>query len=97
MNAKPSGVVPGVTLLVVRGILLWVLIPLGFVGWIVTLPWTYRQQVSLGGFLGWLDNNLVIAIARSLLRPWFPEPTLTWTSAKDIAEVTHRIGVLDPY
>lgn len=82
-------------LLTVRGILLWVLIPITLLLWIVTWPILRRQGATLGQLLGWLDLNLVALIQRSLLKPFVRVP-LAWTPVKDLTSVTHRIGLTDP-
>lgn len=94
-NPRAIGMVAGLSLLVVRGLLLWIAIPLGVVGWLVLLPWL-RARITLGQFLGWIDINLVAGLERSLLRPLFRHP-LSWIRARDIAQVRHRIGKLDPF
>jgi hypothetical protein len=81
-------------LLVIRGILLWVLVPVGFVVWLLSFLWTRRPP---GQFLGWLDWNLVVLLERSVLRPFFPRQTQNWVSVSEMSTVEHRIGVLDPY
>ena len=94
MSSLPVGPVAGMLLLVIRGILLWVLVPVGCVAWLLTILWTRRP---LGEFLGWLDSNLVVLLERSVLRPFFPQPTQNWVPASRMSTVKHRIGVLDPY
>lgn len=82
-------------LLIVRGLLLWIVVPIGFVAWGVSLPWQLKRKVALGQFLGWLDSNMLIIIERSILRPFFEAPTHRWVPTKGRAEVQHRIGALD--
>lgn len=91
---KPVGAVAGMTLLVVRGALLYVLVPAGILAWIGYSSWALR--VNLGQWLGWLDLNMVAFLERVPLRPLFPEPTVRWWHAREIPDVTHRISVLDP-
>jgi hypothetical protein len=88
--------VAGLSLLIARGILLWIAIPLGFVGWVILTPWLRAPGITLGQFLGWIDINLIAALERGVLRPLFRHPQ-PWTSARDIAKVRHRIGKLDLY
>jgi hypothetical protein len=94
VSSRPVGPVAGMLLLVIRGILLWVLVPVGSVAWLLTLV---RMRRPLGEFLGWLDSNLIFLLERTVLRPLFPQPTQNWIPASEISAVKHRIGVLDPY
>jgi hypothetical protein len=85
----------GICLLLLRGVLLWVAVPLGIVAWILLIPWFIRHGVRLGQFLGWIDLNLCSALERTILRPMIPQP-VAWTPIGDMSQVTHRIGVIDP-
>lgn len=82
---------PGLTLVLIRALLLWVLIPFGFIFYLLTLPWVLRRSSSLGQFLGWLDLNMCIAIERGPLRPFVPKPLPAWISSREMKGVTHRI------
>lgn len=82
-------------LLFIRGVLLWLLVPLGFVVWVLGAVWLIGRGATLGKFLGWLDSNFIIILERTLLRPFFAEPTHPWVPFADIAGVTHRVGPLD--
>jgi hypothetical protein len=84
-------------LLVIRGVLLWVLIPLGFLAWVVALPWLHPRGISLGAFLGWIDINFVGVLERTVLRSLFRTPRQPWIFSTDIAAVTHRVGKRDLY
>ena len=61
------GDVSALALLVVRGLLLWILIPVGFVLWLVIFGWS--AGVGLGTFLGWLNLNLTAALQRMVILP----------------------------
>lgn len=95
MSSERVGPFAGFLLLVIRGLLLWLLVPTGFLIWMVTLQWALRNRVSLGSFLGWLDNNLVYGLQRGPLRLFFRKPTVRWIPAKCRSEVTHRIRGVD--
>jgi len=82
-------------LLLVRGVLLWVVVPVSAVVWLCLAIRLRRRGVGLGRFLGWVDLNLVAALQRTVLRPFFPSP-LRWTRWREIETVTHRVGRLDP-
>lgn len=89
----PFGV--ALLLLAIRGVLLWLLIPLGTIYWLMVWPILRRRQVHLLQLLGWIDVNLVAAIERTILRPLISEP-LPWTPASALPRVTHRIRLTDP-
>ena len=83
-------------LLLIRGFLLWLVVPVATVVWCAGAYWFIRDDASLGKFLGLVDNNLLIVIERSILRPLFEKPTHSWIPYANIAEVAHRVGFLDP-
>jgi hypothetical protein len=86
-------------LLVVRGLLLWILIPLGLAVWLLSFGWGAR--VALGAFLGWLDLNLLAALQRALLHPiggQLPVPRIEFVPAHRIQSVSHRVQLVhDPF
>jgi hypothetical protein len=90
--SRNVGPIAGIVLLLVRGILLWIAVPLGTIAWLVTLA---RIRRPLGQFLGWVDANLIALLERTILRPLFPSPTQEWVAARDMRGVSHRIGALD--
>lgn len=84
----------GFVLLVLRGVFLWIVVPIGTVVWLFLGVTLRRRGVTLGQFLGWLDLNLVSMIERTVLRPWVPSP-VAWTSAAELPKVKHRVRALD--
>ncbi|MBN9633612.1 MAG: hypothetical protein J0I18_23940 [Actinobacteria bacterium] len=84
----PNDPIAGVLLVLLRGLLLWLLIPLGTVAWILT-HWVSRT--GLGNFLGWLDNNMIAVLQRTVFRVGFPEPSCRWVRFRNIRSVKHRI------
>jgi hypothetical protein len=82
-------------LLLVRGLLLWLVVPVTFVGWLAAWPILRRRKIRLGQLLGWMDLNLIAAIEHSILRPLLASP-FPWTPAKELPNISHRIGLLDP-
>jgi hypothetical protein len=87
--------IAGLFLLVVRGVLLWLVIPIGSIAWVLTLSLPFRRGVSLSHFLAWIDINLLAVVQKTLLCPLIPQPTVKSIPAASIAKVTHRIGALD--
>lgn len=87
------GDLSALTLLLVRGVTLWIIIPIGFAFWLLVLSWTAR--VSLGEFLGWLDLNLIAVLHRVMVRP-FNGARVEFVPVGRIQAATHRIDVVDP-
>ena len=83
----------GITLLVIRGVLLWIVVPLTICAWLPALFWLRRRGVNLGQFLGWVDLNFVACLQRTVLRPLFRSP-IAWVPARLMPEVTHRLDAL---
>jgi hypothetical protein len=79
----------------VRGVLLWLVVPLVVVVWLLTWPVWHRQQVSLRQLLGWADLNLIAALQRSILRSLVQRP-LRRTPRSELPNVRHRIRLGDP-
>ena len=82
-------------LLVVRGLLLWILVPMGFVLWLLVFGWSAR--VGLGAFLGWLDLNLAAALQRVMLRPingQLPLPRVEFVPMRLVQSVSHRVHLV---
>ena len=90
---QPLEPIPAFLLPVSRGILLWILIPLGFVAWILGSPWFLLKHISLGQFLGWLDLNLCVALQRGPLRLFIAKPWLSWIPASKMHQTEHRIAL----
>ena len=84
----------GLILLSIRGLLLWIVVPVSLCFWIVTWPIQRRHSIRLAAFLGWADLFLISIIERSVLRPFVDEP-IGFIPLKDISKVTHRIGAAD--
>lgn len=94
-RGQTAAVVGGVAFLLVRGVLLWLVVPVGFVWWLVAWPWFRSRRVRLGQVLGWLDLNLIAAISHTAFRPLLRQPARYWTT-DEMATVTHRILGTDP-
>lgn len=92
------GDVSALALLVVRGLLLWILIPVGFVLWLVIFGWSAR--VGLGAFLGWLDLNLTVALQRILVLPVRGKDSMRraeFVPLRLIESMKHRVHIVrDP-
>jgi len=80
-------------LLTLRGVLLWIVMPVGVVAWLFLHSWI--QRAALGECLAWYDVNLIAFLQRVLLRPFIPEPTVAWVPAKGMTDVTRKVRLLD--
>lgn len=96
----PRGVLAGgafFLFLCVRGVLLWLVIPIACCTWLVTLglrPMFRQPHLTLGKVVGWADLNLSAAIAQVLLRPLGHKvPFTPWA---EVNNVKHRVGLADP-
>lgn len=83
-------------LLVVRGLLLWIVIPVGFVVWLL---FGWILGAGPGQFLGWVDVNLIAALQRVLVHringEW-PMPRVAFVPIGMLRSVRHRVHVFDP-
>ncbi len=87
----------GFLLLTVRGLLLWVVLPLGCVAGVLVAPWLHKRGIKFGQFLGWIDINLIVLVQRSLLRPFYRKVPPPWVPATEMSGVKHRVGMIDLY
>ncbi len=87
--------VRGLLLLALRGVLLWLVVPLAVLTWILLWPMMQRRNVRIGSLIGWADLNLIAALQRSLFRFGTKDP-LPWTPWAKLPEVTHRVRSIDP-
>jgi hypothetical protein len=71
-------------LLLLRGVLLWIVIPAGFVAWLFFHSWI--QRATLGGCLAWYDVNLIAFLQRVLLRQFIPKPTVEWVPVRAMTD-----------
>ena len=80
-------------LLVIRGVLLWVLVPLATMTWLITLiPFLIRRTVvGPRRFIRWFDLNLIAFLSR-LLRLDAYQP-FVGLAAGEVE--SHRVGLLD--
>lgn len=96
MTRRPNlPALPALLLLVIRGIALWLLVPLAFLFWIVAFPWIFRCSTSLPQFVTWVDVNFCVSLLRGPLRALVPEPRAGWLPLSRIRELTARTGMKD--
>ena len=72
--------------------LLWILIPLGFVLWLLVFGWTAR--VGPAALLGWLDVNPLAALQRILRRPLsgqLPMLRVEFVPLRRLQSMSHRV------
>jgi hypothetical protein len=95
-EARRNSVVGGFAVLVIRGLLLWVVVPVATFWWLTMKVVRRGRGVTLGQFIGWCDINLIAGIQRSVMRPVVRWPA-DWVPASAMPEVTHRVSLLlDP-
>jgi hypothetical protein len=87
--------VPGIILLVVRGLALWLIVPFGFVSWLLAVPWMVSHGHSPRLWISWIDYNFCVALERGPLRPLMPRPLLDWLSIERMDELKARTGPND--
>ncbi|WP_157373092.1 hypothetical protein [Agromyces sp. Root81] len=78
-------------MLVLRGLLLWAVIPLAALSWIVLGPLT---AASLGACVGWFDLNLIVLLQRFVLRPFVRDLELSWVPLSKMKTTEHRVTLL---
>lgn len=77
--------------LFLRGLLLWVMVPVAALSWIVLAPLT---AASLGACVGWFDLNLVVLLQRIVFLPLTREPPLAWVPLSKMRTTEHRFRFL---
>lgn len=80
---------------IVRGLALYLLIPLAFVIWLLAFLWIFRYSKSLPQFVSWVDYNFSVSLIRGPLRPLVHKPYAEWLPLHRIQELTARTGLLD--
>lgn len=80
-------------LLIVRGLLLWALVPLAALAWIVLGPLT---GAALGACVGWVDLNLTALLHRIVAAPITGEPSPRLVPLARMATTEHRFSLLGP-
>ncbi|MEF3404478.1 hypothetical protein [Agromyces sp. CCNWLW203] len=78
-------------MLVLRGFLLWAVIPIAALSWIVLGPLT---AASLGACVGWFDLNLMVFLLRFVLRPLIRDSELSWVPLAKMRTTEHRFRFL---
>ena len=96
MRPGTVGIIGAFGFLAIRGFLLWLVVPLGALVWLFSAQWLRTPQVTLGAYLGWIDNNLAFLLVRGPFSVSFPNSPVRWVPSKDRAAVKHRIGFTDP-
>jgi hypothetical protein len=94
-EGRRNSVVSGLAVLSLRGILLWLVVPLSVIAWIFVGFQLRGRDVTLGQFLGWIDLNLIALLQRGVLRPLVRHPA-DWVPVAALPEVRHRLRGTDP-
>ena len=94
-NEPDMGLITGLVMLCVRGVLLWLVIPLTVLAWILGLPFWRKQGATIEQLIGWADLNLIACLQRGPLRLSVRNP-LHWTPVSEVSRVDHRVSFVDP-
>ena len=94
VDEAEMGPLVGLALLLARGLLLWLVLPLTCLWWLLGLPLWRRRSVTLAQLMGWTDLNLIACLERGPLRIFIRNP-LKWISITDASRVDHRVNLLD--
>lgn len=93
----PNATAIGLFVLVcVRSVLLWFVVPIGFVIWLVGLVWLWGN-LPLRAFVRWADWSVSVALCRSILRPLMREPLPTWVPLRDATKMGNRVKFMEFY
>ena len=90
----------GATLLFLclRGILLWLVIPIACCVWLVILVARlilHKPYLAVGKIVGWADLNLSAVLGQVLLRHLGHRlPFISWSQ---VNQVNHRVHLVDPW
>ncbi|MFB2598832.1 hypothetical protein ACEXQE_13640 [Herbiconiux sp. P17] len=88
IDLNPVAFVIGIVL---RGLYLWLLVPLGALAGVITYPWLRERHASIGQLIGWLDLNAFAVVFHSLLRPFKNSTQVPWVPLRNLSAVTHRV------
>jgi len=93
-SGRPLSGPVAILLLVVRGVLLWLLVPIAFLTWLVAMSWRTSARAPLGQCVGWFDLNLYAVLPCYVFGPLIPEPSLRYIPWRRMPQVTHRVRLL---
>ncbi|WP_353827322.1 hypothetical protein [Agromyces sp. SYSU T0242] len=91
---KSLAVVSVLALLTARGLLLWIVVPVGFIAWLL-VGWVFGT--GPGQFLGWIDVNLIAALRRVFIHRvdgGWPMPRLAFVPIGMLQSVRHRVHLV---
>lgn len=98
MSLSPSGPPVGgpaaLLVLVSRGILLWLVVPVAVLTWLIALSWRNASRIELGQCVGWFDLNLWAVLQRFVFGLLIREPSIRYVPWRDMPEVAHRVRIL---
>jgi hypothetical protein len=86
---------PAFIVLIVRGLALYLLIPLAFIFWLLAFFWISKYSKSLPQFVTWVDYNFSVSLIRGPLRALIPEPRAEWLPLRRIKGMTARTKLYD--
>ncbi len=85
----------GFCLLVVRGFLLWFLVPLAFLAWLAVHSWLQKSRLKHS--LAWYDRNVVVALLKGPFRVLVDaeQPPGFVPLSRMRTYAAHTIGIMD--
>lgn len=86
---------PAFVVLIVRGLALYLLIPLAFIFWVLAFFWISKYSKSPSQFVTWVDYNFTVSLIRGPFRALIPEPRAEWLPLRRIKEMTARTKFYD--
>lgn len=94
-DQRRNSIISGLAVLLLRGVLLWVVVPISALIWPVVATHLRRRHVTFGQYLGWVDLNLIACLQRTILRPLVRAPS-GWVPVSEMPHVMHRLRGIDP-
>jgi hypothetical protein len=84
----------GLLVLLSRGVLLWLVVPIAFITWLFALSWRRTARATLGECVGWFDVNLVAFLQTFVFSPLIPEPLAHYLPWSEMRGLLHRTRLL---
>lgn len=93
-NSRNS-ILGGLLVLFLRGILLWIVVPIAACAWVFIAIRLRRRRFTFGQYLGWIDVNLIALLQRTICRP-LVRALAPYVPPGKMDSVTHRLMIADP-
>lgn len=90
-----NSIVGGLLILLARGILLWLVVPIASPVWVFLAIRLRRNGITFVQYLGWVDLNLIALLQRIVFRPLVRWPT-PYVPSTAMPSVKHRLRLNGP-